>query len=1700
MIRTRFNRRRRRADQSLSVAAHFRAECLEERQFLSAAAITSVERLPTATGKFDFRISGSAAQGAQVSVQQVGVGIVGHTVAAASGIWTVDVQNRTLSDGRFEFSAAEGHPPVSAASWSESNVFRPNILLVNVDDMRADDVQYMPFVSTVLASEGTMFNNMFAPTSLCAPSRATLMTGLFAERTGNFWNRPPLAGSANLDLSSSLPVWLDSAGYRTGLFGKDRTTPWQDEKMPSQKDLPVPPGWDEYFAVITAAGYNGFGYTADHNGTKEFYGTAEADYATDVLHRKVTTFIDSSLAVGSSFFAYMAPFAPHQPYTPAPRHFGKLNALPAFHPPSFNLSESGTHPFDAAKIASIDTDRRRALESLLAVDQSIQNQYRHLQDVGVLDNTVIAFTSDNGYLRGEHGVANSKNVFYEEAIRVPLIMWDGRLATHSRSNAIVLNADIGPTLAWMSGAIVPAGLDGKNLVPLLTSGTASVRQDFLIHHWTLDPGRESSVEEWAVRNDKWVYATRTTGATFLFDLVRDPFQLNNLASNPAWAAMRNAMAARLEQLKPSDRIAPVALDVSVTSAPAVADGSRAIRITARVTDLTRGNSEIRTPALSFSPTTGIGFGIPLDASDGRFDSATEVTFLDMPWTEYVAAGSPNTVYLRFRDLPGNWSAPLPVALAVNQSLRLNAESDTGSSSADGLTIDNRPKFSGTDSIPGATITLFATALPPRPSVAMNLGTATADSTGRWTVTSMPFSTPGVYVITGEARSIDQDGQIRTRLYRPVLLNLCAVRQANGLVIANGSESADRIRVRGNSGQPLDFWLNDVWAGTLPGAAQLEIRGNGGADLIQVDGNVNAALYGGEGADTLIGGSGNDLLSGGPDSNKLSGRSGNDTYLLNDLGTSILFTVSTLTDLVFERDNEGIDTLSFVTPYGIVADLNPDASDPSILMNSPYRVRRTIKFGIPDSLRNVEQLNGSNVRDIIRVGQQMFVQGQSGDDLVRIMQPLEPGQTLLVRQFTSGLALPSSVSVIASIQSSTGTLRLNKTLPSGISFLQLSDRSIRLQGPLASVNSFLLSDGLRFTAPAQFTGQITLSLRSAPVSTPTTLELDIVTFDVTYRPAIVTGGSVEWTEGGRAVLLAPLGTASDRDANLTGAVLKVSVATIVDSSDRLMIVPQTQAPGTVTLNGSQVLFDGVAVGTWSFLSSSQNLQVTFSRNATMAALQAILRRIGFANSSGHPVGGNRTIRFQLVDGARSGSAVATTTVLVKTTKVIIQNQVLDLREDANTSQSIALGRVLVKDDPLEASVLSLSGTDAGSFQITGRHLSLKPGTLLNARTKPAFRVRVTAKGLTTGNIIGVSADYVLNIATTVPVITSPSTSQSLRPVLAWTPIGGAVSYDIWIRNAATRQNPYRTASTSTSLYTPAGDLEIGRFEVWGRSVNVSGRKSEWSLPGQLRINTPVTLKPPVAVQTTPKPTIAWNALPGAVRYDLWLDNVSTGASQVVRQQALTTTSWTASTDLAMGTYRVWVRGIDAEGTAAFWSVPSTLKVLPAPAVISPLTATPDRTPEFVWTAVKGSSTYEIWVDRTDVAIAGLIRVMNLTANRYIPVAPLVPGSYRFWVRAVRTSGERSAWSAAAAFEIAFAESDLPSEPAGKLQVLNRTLDDEPPAVADVPSTSSSMPVLVSTATVAPCENDEMTWPDETTSRIVDEYFSLIAGDESQTALY
>ncbi|MBL8818573.1 MAG: hypothetical protein JNL58_21270 [Planctomyces sp.] len=251
------------------------------------------------------------------------------------------------------------------------------------------------------------------------------------------------------------------------------------------------------------------------------------------------------------------------------------------------------------------------------------------------------------------------------------------------------------------------------------------------------------------------------------------------------------------------------------------------------------------------------------------------------------------------------------------------------------------------------------------------------------------------------------------------------------------------------------------------------------------------------------------------------------------------------------------------------------------------------------------------------------------------------------------------------------------------------------------------------------------------------------------------------------------------------------------------------------------------------------------------------------------------------------------------------------------------------------------------------------------------------------------------------VTSPSPNAfTLRPRFAWTPIAGATSYEVYISNQSTGVDKYHLATVNGTSYTPSIDLAIGKFRMWIRP-KFNGTPGVWSAQHLFNNLTPVTWQSIVRTQQTARPVLSWNSLPGATSYDLWIDNVTTGQQQIVRQQ-VSGNSFIPATDMAMGLYRCWIRGIDALGNFANWSVLQELLVVPAPTPVGPLNSTFDRTPTFSWNSVAGAASYELYVRNRNTGVM-VINGQAVAGTSFTPTTNLTDGKYRWWVVAVRSSG-------------------------------------------------------------------------------------------------
>lgn len=430
---------------------------------------------------------------------------------------------------------------------------RPNIVVILTDDQPPGSLPHEPPVMPYLQARmedpndhWVVFPNAFVSTPLCCPSRATILTGLYSSHTGV---RTNYDGNL-LDEGDTLPVWLQRSGYRTGLVGKYLNG------YPFGGAPYVPAGWDRWLVKRQGAQDTAFyGYTLVDQGMPVFRGDAPSDYLTDVVAAGAVGFIRSAPA-DRPFFLMVAPTAPHRPWTPAPWDEGVYADMPIPTHPSIGEADVSDKPAWVRRLPGLAPEgvlrlrqiRRRAFETLHAVDRLVATIEAALQEKGELDETVVFFLTDNGLALGEHRWLG-KTCPYEECIRTPfLVRYPG--AANRVDHRLVSNVDVAPTIAQLAGVDAGRVFDGLSLVPLLEGSGARWREAAFIEY----AGDAKVPPWWGLRTADLTYVEYATGEREVYDLTgllgpADPFQLDNRLRDPSYAAALVELAAMLERLR-----------------------------------------------------------------------------------------------------------------------------------------------------------------------------------------------------------------------------------------------------------------------------------------------------------------------------------------------------------------------------------------------------------------------------------------------------------------------------------------------------------------------------------------------------------------------------------------------------------------------------------------------------------------------------------------------------------------------------------------------------------------------------------------------------------------------------------------------------------------------------------------------------------------------------------------------------------------------------------------------------------------------------------------------------------------------------------------------------------------------------------------------------------------------------------------------
>jgi N-acetylglucosamine-6-sulfatase len=448
--------------------------------------------------------------------------------------------------------------PVQARAASASG--KPNVVVIETDDQTVTDLSSMPRTRALIGGQGVYFSQSVVSESQCCPARATFLTGQYAHNHHVLTTDPPFGGFTAFHDSQSLAVWLQQAGYSTTLVGKyfnrygrvDRTY--------------IPPGWDEWHVPLGPTLYRFFGFILNNDGVLRGY---PGSYQTDILTGIAEDVIRRRAAAAKPMFLWLTYVAPHigmprdifssskiRATVPSPLFSGTFPDTQLPFSPAFNEADvsdkprniRGLPPINTREYATMTDAWRRRQQSLLSVDYGVQRVVEALRRSGQLDNTLILFLSDNGFMSGQHRVRAGKVLPYEPSIRVPLMIRGPGIPRGRTSSQLVWNGDLAPTILQATGAKPAWEPDGESLWPFLRDPGLRVKRDVVLEGPPL--GRKSPAPRFTgLRTPRYVYVEYLWGDRELYDLRRDPAELHNLAGQASARRLQQRLARRLAELR-----------------------------------------------------------------------------------------------------------------------------------------------------------------------------------------------------------------------------------------------------------------------------------------------------------------------------------------------------------------------------------------------------------------------------------------------------------------------------------------------------------------------------------------------------------------------------------------------------------------------------------------------------------------------------------------------------------------------------------------------------------------------------------------------------------------------------------------------------------------------------------------------------------------------------------------------------------------------------------------------------------------------------------------------------------------------------------------------------------------------------------------------------------------------------------------------
>ncbi len=430
---------------------------------------------------------------------------------------------------------------------------RPNVVVIDTDDMNQSDMFVMRSTLSLLAAHGTTFRNSYVSYPLCCPSRASFLTGQYAHNHGVLTDQR----YGDLDSSNTLAVWLRRAKYRTAMVGKYLNGYGAPPFSPRE----VPKGWTQWYALTGGTEQHRYGFKLNENGKVRHYGRKPANYVDYVLNSKLNAVLKQWAISPKPFFIYYNPNNPHgesgTPYwstrdpEPAPQYLGAFGDATAPRSPNFDEANVSDKPqairdiphLSDAELADIDRRYRGRVESLLSVDDEVKRIFGLVRKFGDKRKTFFVFTSDNGLEMGSHRI-EFKNFLYEEGERVPLIIRGPGFPQGAVRDQLAANIDLAPTITALTRARPARVMDGISLLPLAENPVSGANRDILFE--------SPDIGAYGIRRGPWKYDLWSNGDEELYNLDEDPYELRNLLFGPgatSYRALANRLRARLEQLR-----------------------------------------------------------------------------------------------------------------------------------------------------------------------------------------------------------------------------------------------------------------------------------------------------------------------------------------------------------------------------------------------------------------------------------------------------------------------------------------------------------------------------------------------------------------------------------------------------------------------------------------------------------------------------------------------------------------------------------------------------------------------------------------------------------------------------------------------------------------------------------------------------------------------------------------------------------------------------------------------------------------------------------------------------------------------------------------------------------------------------------------------------------------------------------------------